>query len=140
SRERASVSGSSAFRSASVSTGMIVKHGLCVDRTEVKIVRSTALVSKMIVSNIALLWPQSRQEASPSVGGLLSFRAALAFSINDSLLIGLDAGGGISHNGIYLRDAAPGERELGIANSKRALGGDKGSLILNTAGTLKRHV
>jgi hypothetical protein len=33
---------------------MIVRHGLCEDRTDVKIDRSTAPVSRMMVSSIAL--------------------------------------------------------------------------------------
>jgi hypothetical protein len=39
--------------------------------------------------------------------------------IKDSLLIGLNAGGRVGHDRVYLRDAVPGERELGIADSKR---------------------
>jgi hypothetical protein len=35
-------------------TGMIVRHGLCEDRTDMKIDRSIALVSRMMVSSIAL--------------------------------------------------------------------------------------
>jgi hypothetical protein len=97
---------------------------------------------------VLLIWPhhQPRPRMTPratcgaSVGGLFSFRAALTFSIKGCLVIGLDAGGGIGHNRVYLRDAVPGELELGIADSKRALGGDKGSLKLKARGTLKRHV
>src|SRR5580698_9955918 len=55
SRAEASVSGSSALRSASVSTGMMVREGLCSDRTVMKIARSNALLSRMTVSNMTFV-------------------------------------------------------------------------------------
>src|ERR1035438_2674183 len=131
SRAPASVSGLSAVRSASVSAAMIVKHGLCVNKREVKIGRSAAPVSKMIRSSIAFA------SGSPRVKSAAS---RLAFEIKGCLIVGLNAGRWIGHNCVYCCNAGPGERELRITNSKRALGCDEGSLKLKTGGSLKRDV
>ena|ERR1035437_2371926 len=64
----------------------------------------------------------------------------LTFSRGDSRLIRLYAGGWIGDNRVYLRDTVACELELRVANSKRTLCGDQGSLKLKAAGTLKRHV
>src|ERR1700722_10411417 len=67
-------------------------------------------------------------------------RDGSGFERGNSLLVGLDAGGGIGDDGIDLPDTGTRQLELGIADPKRALGGDEGLLILQAGRTLIGHV
>jgi hypothetical protein len=65
----------------------------------------------------------SKKDSSP-------IRLASGLQLDGRGICGLVAGGGIGHDRGDFRGTGAGKRELGIANSKRALGGDERLLIL----------